>query len=260
VVPPVGCADRVKDVPSLAQRRPGVHHAPPATQPPAVGEQKPATPERPATEVRAEGLLEARRRFTLIVGEHGPGVAKVDRDPLGREVPNHRLDLVQPLAARLQAARVRRRLGQVADGHTGEMQMVGRVAGVEQPRGEVERLGMAALRQRRQDRAGLSKGDDVGGTERQRELLSTGVALSVAAASPRTAPTIAIAVSAVAIQMGWPSSVASRRASSASGIPTSQFGRRTASIACVASRRGRTPRRPPARALSIALAQNVRLS
>ena len=60
---------------------------------------------------------------------------------------------------------------------------------------------------------------------------------------------IAIAVSAVASQIGWPSSVASRRASSAAGIAMSQSGRRTAMIACLASKRGRTPRRPSARAL-----------
>ena len=44
--------------------------------------------------------------------------------------------------------------------------------------------------------------------------------------------------------MGWPSSLASRRASSAAGIAMPQSGRRTARMACVASRRGRAPRRP----------------
>ena len=40
----------------------------------------------------------------------------------------------------------------------------------------------------------------------------------------------------------------------------SQLGMRTAMIACVASRRGRRPRRRSDRALSIAIAQNLRLS
>jgi hypothetical protein len=50
------------------------------------------------------------------------------------------------------------------------------------------------------------------------------VALCVAVGSPRSAAIAATAVSAVASQTGWPSSAASRRASSAAGIAMSQFG------------------------------------
>ena len=69
---------------------------------------------------------------------------------------------------------MRRGLCEVADGHAGEMQMVGRIARVEQPLGEPERLGMATVRQRRQDRPRLGERDEVGGAERQRDLLGAG--------------------------------------------------------------------------------------
>ena len=227
----------------------------------AVGEQQPATPEGPAIEVRAEGLLEARGRFALVVGEHGPGMAEVDRDPFGRGVAHQRLDLGQPLARRRRAAGERRGLGEVADGHAGELQVVGRIAA---GRTAARRAGAP----RHGDRAPAPTGSARTGRARRCGVAPSGsaicsaraVARSVAAGSPRTAAIIAIAVSAVASQIGWPSSVASRRASSAAGIAMSQSGRRTARIACVASRRGRAPRRPSARALSIAVAQNVRLS
>ena len=69
LVSPAGRADRVEQVARLAQRRPGLHHAPVAAQPPAVGEQEPAAPERPAIEIRARApprsarpLRDRRRR------------------------------------------------------------------------------------------------------------------------------------------------------------------------------------------------------
>ena len=140
------------------------------------------------------------------------------------------------------------------------MQVVGRIARVEQPLGDPERVGVATVRQRRQDRPGLGERDDVGGAERQRDLLGAGgraLGRRRVAADGRDHRDRRFGG-------GEPDRlvelVASRRASSAAGIAMSQSGRRTARIACVASRRGRAPRRPSARALSIAMAQNVRLS
>ena len=92
-----------------------------------MGEQQAATPQEPAIEIRAAGLLEMRGGSAFIVGEHGPGIAKVDRDLLGRDVADHRLDLGQPLPRQRVAVGVRCSLREVADGHAGEMQTVGRI-------------------------------------------------------------------------------------------------------------------------------------
>ena len=172
-------------------------------------------------------------------------MAERDREPLGRGVAHQRLDLGEPLARRLRAVGVHRGLGEVADRHAGEMQMVSRIARVEQPLGEprAPRHGDRAPAPRASAPTGRARRD---GSRRAaaRSASARAVARSVASGSPRSAPIIATAVSAVASQIGWPSSVASRRASSAAGIATSQSGRRTARIACVASRRGRAPEAP----------------
>ena len=138
--------------------------------------------------------------------------------------------------------------------------MVSRIVRVEEPLGEPERLRVPTVRQRRHDRPDWASATRWVAPSGRAICSARAVARSVSAGSPRTASIIAIAVSAVASQMGWPSSLARRRASSAAGIAISQSGRRTARMACVANRRGSTPRRPSARALSIAVAQNVRLS
>ena len=98
---------------------------------------------------------------------------EVDRDPFGRGVAHQRLDLGQPFARLRRAAGGTRGLGEVADGHARDLQVVSRVARVEQPLGEPERLGMTTVRQRGNDRPGLGERDEVIGAERQRELLGT---------------------------------------------------------------------------------------
>ena len=113
-----------------------------------MGEQKAATPQWPAFEIRAEGLLEAHDGFALIVGEDGPGMAKVDRDPLGGGAAHHRVDLGQPLARRLRPVGVRRGLCEVADPHAREVQVVGRIVRIEEPVSEPERLGILAAGER----------------------------------------------------------------------------------------------------------------
>ncbi len=50
--------------------------------------------------------------------------------------------LGQPFPGDLEVTGVRRGLREVADGHSGEIRMMGRIGGIEEPSGESQRLGM----------------------------------------------------------------------------------------------------------------------
>ena len=121
---------------------------PVAPQPPTMGEQETATPERPAIEIRAQRLLEPIGRLAFVLGKDSTGMAEIDRDPLGWLIAHDCLDLGEPLAGELQVTGMRRGLREVADGHAGEIRMMGWIAGIEQSSGESQRFGMVTERER----------------------------------------------------------------------------------------------------------------